>query len=199
MSATESKGQGGTIGIVIVLIALVGLGVGAALFFSQGRGKKAARPETPKKEEVVTPMTKLVEAPPPLPEMPPTVEEIPDDPVPEPEPETSASSKIKKKAIPIGTIDVKAAQAVTKQNYAKIRGCYEKQLKVNHLLQGNVKVKITIFPDGTVNSVKFIQDTMRNSPMNDCIKSEIMTWKFPKPEGGKVEINQSYRLEPKAG
>jgi hypothetical protein len=35
--------------------------------------------------------------------------------------------------------------------------------------------------------------------MNECIRKEILSWQFPKPEGGKVEVHQSYRFEPKAG
>lgn len=201
MSATESKGKGGTVGIILVLLVLVGVGVGAALLL--GKKNKGDDPEAPvqepKKEEVVAPSTRLVEAPPPLPEKAPVVEE-PEQEEPAPaEEEPRDTNKSKRKPIPTGTIDVKAAQAVTKKKYTKVRACYEKQLKVNHLLQGNIKVRITVYPDGSVHSVKLVQDTMHNKAMNSCIKSEIKTWKFPKPQGGKVDINQSYRLEPKAG
>ncbi len=196
MSATESKGKSQTIGILIALLALAGIGVGAALLLTKDKDKADLQKQTKDEQAVVAPVTRLVEEPPPIPEALPTVETPVPEPVPVPE---DTEVKPKKKAIPIGTIDIKAAQAVTKQNYTKVRACYEKQLKVNALLQGNVKVKITIFPDGNVSSVQFVQDTMHNSTMNQCIKNEILSWQFPKPDGGKVEINQSYRLEPKAG
>jgi outer membrane biosynthesis protein TonB len=199
MNESQSKGKGGTIGIILMLVVLVGVGVGAALLLTKKKtDEQPAEQETQAAEqEVEAPSSRLVEAPPPLPEKPPVVEEEPEE-----EPEDTAEPEKKKhrrKAMPTGTIDVKAAQAVTKKNYTKVRACYEKQLKVNHLLQGNIKVRITVYPDGSVNSVRFVQDTMHNSAMNKCIKREIMSWKFPKPQGGKVDINQSYRLEPKAG
>ena len=60
-------------------------------------------------------------------------------------------------------------------------------------------VKITVMPDGRVSTVRFVKDSIRNKVMNKCITNEITSWKFPKPKGGKVEIHQSYRFEPKAG
>lgn len=198
MSSTKDKGKGGGLGIVVVLMVLVVLGVGAALLLKKSMNKGSVEPaETKPSKEIVDPSTRLVEAPPPLPEEPPVVEEEEEE--EEEEEQESAPTKHKKKGFPMGTIDKKGAQSVTKKNFTKVRACYEKQLKVNHLLQGNIRVRIVVYPDGSVNSVKFTQDTLRNQTMNACIKKEIKTWTFPKPEGGKVEVVVPYRFEPKTG
>jgi cytoskeletal protein RodZ len=196
MSTSKDKGKGGTVGILIVLIVLVILGIGAAIILKRSMDNRSVPPvETTQKERVVEPATRLVEAPPPLPEEPPRVEE--EEVVVEEAP--APSTKVKKKALPNGTIDKSAAQSVTKKNFARVRACYEKQLKVNNLLQGNLTVRIVVYPDGSVNSVNFTQDTIRNQAMNSCIKNEIMGWTFPKPDGGKAEVHVPYRFEPKAG
>jgi TonB family protein len=197
MNAAKDKGKGGSVGIVLVLVVLVLVGVGAALLLKRSMSRQPAEPvETKKAEESVAPSTKLVEAPPPLPEEPPVVEEVVE---PEPEPEAESPKKPKKKGYAMGTIDKKGAASVTKKNFARVRACYEKQLKINNLLQGNISVKIVIYPDGSVNSVKLMKDTIRNQTMNACIKKEIKSWSFPKPEGGKAEVVVPYRFEPKAG
>ncbi len=195
MSATKSQGKGGIGGVVVILVVLAALGVGAALMLDKG-GKKQQVPPPP--APVVAPPTTLVEAPPPLPEVAPVIEAEPEPAVP-PEVEDPAKPGTKKKGIPMGTIDAKEAQAVTKKNYAKVRTCYEKQLKLNNILQGGITVRIMVFPDGSVNSVKFEDDTVHNPAMNECIKKEILSWQFPKPVGGKAEVQQSYKFEPKAG
>jgi len=203
MNTTSSAGggKGGTIGIIVMLGGLIVHGGGAAVILARTMGKKNDRENTPLPETqpVVQNVKPFVEEPPPLPEETPTLEPEPEEPEPEePEPEETKKPK-KKKPLPVGTIDAKAAQAVTKKNYARVRSCYEKQLKVNNLLQGSITVKITVYPDGSVNAVKFTKDTIRNSTMNQCIKGEIKSWRFPKPEGGKVDIQQSYKFTPKTG
>lgn len=197
MNGRKQKGKGGGVGIVVVLGVLMLLGVGAAVLLKMSMSKEPKKPVTTvQKEKIVAPSTRLVEAPPPLPEDPPVVEEeVEQEVAPKPEPKPG---KPRKKALPVGTIDKKAAQAVTKKNYTRVRACYEKQLKVNNLLQGNLMVRIVIYPDGSVNSVKFTKDSIHNQTMNSCIKKEIMHWSFPKPEGGKAEVHVPYRFEPKA-
>jgi len=198
MNGTKDKSKGGPIGIIAVVVVLIIVGVGAAVLLDRTMSKRSGRSvDQSQPGKVVNPATRLVEAPPPLPPDPPQIVEEPvEDPVVEP---GNESDKTKKKPLPTGTIDKAAAQAVTSKNYARVRACYEKQLKVNNFLTGSIVVKIVVYPDGSVNAVRFMEDTIRNTIMNSCIKSEIMGWTFPKPEGGKVEIQQSYRFEPKAG
>lgn len=200
MSASKDKGKGSTIGMLVVLIGLVLVGIGAAVLLKKGmEGRSGSPVESKPKQKVVEPATRLVEAPPPLPEEPPQVDEVEEEEEEIVEEPPTPSTKVKKKALPNGTIDKAAAQSVTKKNFARVRACYEKQLKVNNLLQGNIMVRIVVYPDGSVNSVKFTQDTIHNQTMNSCIKNEIMSWTFPKPEGGKAEVHVPYRFEPKAG
>jgi TonB family protein len=196
-SANKRGGSGGAIGIVAVLVVLVLLGVGAALMLNRSMGRGEGEETGPVEDaRTVAPPTQLVEAPPPLPETPPEIEQVPEE---EPVVEETEPGKPKKKIPSNGTIDPAAAAAVTKKNFTKVRACYEKQLKINNLLQGNITVKIVVYPDGSVNSVRVVKDTMRNETMNVCIQNEIKHWTFPKPEGGKAEIHVPYRFEPKAG
>jgi outer membrane biosynthesis protein TonB len=134
-----------------------------------------------------------VETPPPLPEETPTLPVIED-----PEKQILKKNTTTKKWLPAsGTIDPKVARSFIKSNSNKVRACYERELKVNNLLQGKVTTSILINQDGSVANVKFISDSVGSQPMRQCIKQEIVSWRFPKPEGGRAEVQFPFKFEPK--
>ncbi|MFH1434371.1 MAG: AgmX/PglI C-terminal domain-containing protein [Pseudomonadota bacterium] len=193
----ESKSHG----VVIALfLALFVIGGGTAyLLLAKKSNPEGERKETkveapiPKQEQVVETKS-LVEVPPPLPEETPTL------PVVEPvEEETSQGSKSGKKKYgpPTGTIDPKVARAYIKNNTGKVRQCYEKELKINNLLMGTVNTSILVNTDGSVANIKILSDTVRSSALKQCMKKEIISWNFPKPEGGRAEVQFPFRFEPK--
>jgi protein TonB len=111
--------------------------------------------------------------------------------------ETVKKSMGKKWLPASGTIDPKVARSFIKSNSNKVRACYERELKVNNLLQGKVTTSILINPDGSVANVKFISDSVGSQPMRQCIKQEIVSWRFPKPDGGRAEVQFPFKFEPK--
>lgn len=50
--------------------------------------------------------------------------------------------------------------------------------------QGKVSVKFTILPSGDVGAAQVSADTINRSSLTACIISEVMRFKFPKPNGG---------------
>lgn len=199
MSASKQQSKGSkNQGVVIVLfIALFIIGGGAAYLIIKGSSSRNTGEETEMtvgEEEVeeIVETKSLVETAPPLPEETPTLSVI-EDPV-----KQTVNKNTTKKWLPAsGTIDPKVARSFIKSNSNKVRACYERELKVNNLLQGKVTTSILINQDGTVANVKFISDSVGSQPMRQCIKQEIVSWRFPKPEGGRAEVQFPFKFEPK--
>lgn len=198
MGAPKQQAKGSKNGVVIALfLALFIIGGGAAYLIIKGGGTKNTEEETTmvvEEEEVeaIVETKSLVEIPPPLPEETPTLPVIED-----PTKQTVKKNTGKKWLPASGTIDPKVARSFIKSNSNKVRACYERELKVNNLLQGKVTTSILINPDGSVANVKFISDSVGSQPMRQCIKQEIVSWRFPKPDGGRAEVQFPFKFEPK--
>jgi len=97
-----------------------------------------------------------------------------------------------------GYLDPKEAKKVINMHTSEVRSCYEKRLKVNSVLQGTIELAITIGTTGRVRRISFSRDTVRDPAVLDCVKRKVMKWRFPEPEGGKVQIKTPFRFTPKS-
>lgn len=192
----DSKSQG----VVIALfVALFVIGGGAAYLIISNRSNNEEQDEEEqvieqKEQEEVAEAKSLVEVPPPLPENPPNLTVIEEEVLQN----QTQKKKTGKKYLPAtGTIDAKVARSFIKSRSNKVRACYEKELKVNNLLRGKVTTQILINTDGSVANVRFLSDTVGSPMMKTCIRKEIISWKFPKPVGGRAEVQFPFRFEPK--
>jgi hypothetical protein len=79
-----------------------------------------------------------------------------------------------------------------------IQACYERGLKTNPDLRGNLSVNFVVAPDGKVAHVDAdgADDVPNDAQTVDCILGEIKKLEFPPPTGGRVFINYPIRLEP---
>jgi TonB family protein len=65
---------------------------------------------------------------------------------------------------------------VVENHKAAIQYCYNKELKRNPSLRGKMVIRITITPQGTVKSVKVLQNTLNNRRVERCVVSRIRNW-----------------------
>jgi TonB family protein len=79
------------------------------------------------------------------------------------------------------SIDKAEIQSVIRHNRSAVASCYEKELQDNTELEGRIKVKFTIAPDGTVSHTKVHHSTLESSTVEQCVLDEIATWKFTAP------------------
>ena len=79
-------------------------------------------------------------------------------------------------------------QRVVSRRSKTIRYCYSKELQRYRDLKGKVKLMWIIGTSGKVEKVAVIQDTIKNSRMNSCLKRQVKRWRFSKPKGGKCKI-----------
>ncbi len=84
----------------------------------------------------------------------------------------------------VGGLDRDVIAAYIKSQLGQILYCYERQLSANPDLYGKVAVKFTIVADGTVDTQRIGDTTLKNATVEGCILQRVARWKFPAPEGG---------------
>lgn len=97
----------------------------------------------------------------------------------------------------MGKIDVKAVKRYINTRFGQVRNCYERRLKINPLLEGEVDLNITINTRGKAGAITINKDTVRDPQMLTCVKGVIRSWQLPKPEGGKVVIAKKFTFKKK--
>ena len=96
-----------------------------------------------------------------------------------------------------GNLEAAQLSAVIKGQPSKqVQTCYERALKDNNLLQGSMKVLLTIGSDGSVKAVS-VDGTLADRQVYACVKRVAKTWKFPKPQGGCVRTSVPFQMMPK--
>jgi len=78
----------------------------------------------------------------------------------------------------------------------QVQTCYERRLKDNNLLQGQMMVLLTIAPSGSVRNVS-VSGSLRDAQVYSCVRRVARTWKFPRPEGGCVRTAVPFTMTPK--
>jgi len=84
---------------------------------------------------------------------------------------------------------------VINRNKGTVEYCYQKRLKVNPNLRGEIYIEIEISPAGKINYVKILNSTLRDKELEDCIVKNIRRWRgFGKidPALGNVRTRFKY-------
>ncbi|MGB8224745.1 MAG: AgmX/PglI C-terminal domain-containing protein [Polyangiales bacterium] len=78
----------------------------------------------------------------------------------------------------------------------QVQTCYERALKDNNLLQGSMKVLLTIGVNGSVTAVS-VEGSLHDAQVYSCVRRVAKTWKFPEPQGGCVQTSLPFQMTPK--
>ena len=92
----------------------------------------------------------------------------------------------------------RTAQTVLTRAAPKLRRCYLRQLVSAPELQGQIKVKIDIRPDGTVSAAQPESSTLDNAAAIDCILRTIRQLTFPPPKDGATSLVVPMSFKPDA-
>jgi hypothetical protein len=87
-----------------------------------------------------------------------------------------------------GALDPNAVANEIRRRRGAIIACYESALKRNPNLSGKVELQFTISAVGKVTAADIGTDTMHDDEVNNCIKSRVLGWRFPAPEGGEAHF-----------
>ena len=89
-----------------------------------------------------------------------------------------------------------ALQGVVDSNRTQIRSCYERRLKTNNVLAGDLKLKIRVAPNGHVTATS-VTGTLRDNEVFGCVRGIASKWTFPPPEKGCAVVQVPFQFAPK--
>ncbi|GAB4329832.1 MAG: hypothetical protein Kow0037_05130 [Calditrichia bacterium] len=85
--------------------------------------------------------------------------------------------------------DPEVIDAVINENKASVEYCYQKQLKVDPNLRGEILISFDILPNGRVGAVKIVNSTLNNRKAEQCIIRAVRRWSnFPKIQNSKAIV-----------
>ncbi len=102
--------------------------------------------------------------------------------------EVKKEAKVPKAVLDTGAVDIGSSEdaasvrSTMKRYNARIRACYEKELKSNPDLAGKVTAYWIITTSGGPSDVEIIGNTTGNAALGSCIIREVKRIKFPVPE-----------------
>jgi TonB family protein len=126
------------------------------------------------------------------------------EPEPEPEPPTEVAEEPKKR--PSGgprdgdwdcSGDLQNASQVINEQRPQVRACYERRLKVNNILQGDLRVKLKVGANGKVVTAN-VSGSLNDAEVNSCVRKLATSWSFAPPSGGTCAVVQvPFQFSPK--
>lgn len=88
-----------------------------------------------------------------------------------------------------GRLMPEAVQRVVRQNFGRLRACYEAGLQRDPGLEGRVSVKFVIDREGAVTmAMPWSDTTLPDQAVARCVSRAYEAMSFPKPEGGIVTV-----------
>ncbi|HKU37965.1 MAG TPA: AgmX/PglI C-terminal domain-containing protein [Polyangiales bacterium] len=176
-------------GVVLLLLAM------GVFFFGLQKPAQAPAPEPPPPPppaaERVNPMAK--------PEL--IIEETPD--AGKPQEETANPDKPKRVIKEVrdewdcaGDLARPALQSVIDANRAQIRSCYERRLKMNNVLAGDLKLRLRVAPNGSVTATA-VSGSLRDNEVFSCVRNIASKWSFPPPQNGCAVVQVPFQFSPK--
>lgn len=127
-----------------------------------------------------------------------------EEPEPEPDPAVTETPTEPKKR-PSGVVrgdwdcsgDLSNAMKVINEQRSQVRACYERRLKVNNILQGELRVKLKVGSNGKV-VLANVSGNMNDSEVNSCVRKLATSWAFEAPTGGTCAVVQvPFQFSPK--
>jgi hypothetical protein len=83
------------------------------------------------------------------------------------------------------------------EGQSAIRSCYERQLRNDNQLQGDVKLQVRVSNDGKVAATR-VQGNLRDPDVKTCIQNVAKGWSFPAPSGGACAVFEApFHFTPK--
>jgi hypothetical protein len=182
----KTGGSGGFIAAAIVMLLLMG-----GLIYWKLRGGEephAAQPPPPPSTTQAT----LEEPPPPPP--PPVKEEDAGKP--------PTKSLVRKGGLG-GSCSGECGgpspqlQAALRGKAGQARGCYERALRQNNLLQGRIVLSVRVGPQGQVCNANIVQNALGDPGVASCVVQMFRAGSFPATQGGCAEANVPMNFIPK--
>ena len=80
------------------------------------------------------------------------------------------------------------------------RGCYERALRNNSMLQGRLKLSVRVASNGNVCGASVVEDGLHSPEVSSCVLSLFRSRPFPPPNGGScVDVSIPVSFTPQEG
>jgi hypothetical protein len=188
--ATKS-GSAGFIAAAIVMLLLMG-----GLIYWKVSGKNGAPEPVASTPPVVTATPPVLEAPPPP---PPPIEEVAD--AGKKTTRTSFRGSVGGGACGgdcTGTAPA-ALQGALRAKAGAARGCYERALRQNPMLQGKIMVAVRVGAQGQICSANIASNTLGDPGVASCVLGMMRSSSLPPPNGGCVDVQVPMNFIPNTG
>lgn len=96
--------------------------------------------------------------------------------------------------VPEGALDTRAVIFVVRHYLPQVRACYERQLRNEPELHGQITMRFTVGAGGRVVDTDVVVNSTGSDPLAACVSSNLRTWRFPEPEGGAVAFEYPFRF-----
>jgi hypothetical protein len=80
-----------------------------------------------------------------------------------------------------------------------VRGCYERALRQNQMLQGKLLVAVKVGAQGNTCGASLASDTLGDGAVASCVLQKFRSGTFPAPIGGCVDVQVPINFTPKTG
>jgi hypothetical protein len=91
-----------------------------------------------------------------------------------------------------GSLDPGVIAREIRGRLGAVKACYESGLKRNPSIGGKLVLRFEVSSIGKVTSAEIDQDSMHDDEVASCIKSRVMSWRFPAPAGGSVQFSYPF-------
>jgi outer membrane biosynthesis protein TonB len=83
-----------------------------------------------------------------------------------------------------GSLDKEIIRRVIRRHIDEVTSCYEKGAELHPHLGGRLVVQFIIGSEGHVTQSRVESSTLNDLLTDNCIANALLSWEFPKPQGG---------------
>ena len=96
--------------------------------------------------------------------------------------------------------DTPALSSALRGTAGAARGCYERALRTNSMLQGRLRVAVRVGSNGSVCSASITEDALHSPEVSSCVLGLFRGKPFPPPSGGScLDVNIPVSFTPQEG
>ncbi|HNS98925.1 MAG TPA: AgmX/PglI C-terminal domain-containing protein [Polyangiaceae bacterium] len=182
----KSSGAPYIAAIIILVLLIIGL-----VWF------KFSRKDPPVQTPVIQSMTVETAQPPPILDIPapPEIEAGPDS-GPDSGKKNTATSGTNLCSSPCNGNAPPALRSALSSTAGAARGCYERALRTNPMLEGRMMVAVRVASNGNVCSASVVQDSVGSAQVTSCVSSLFSGKRFPPVTDGRcadVQVPLSFK------
>lgn len=93
-----------------------------------------------------------------------------------------------------GQVDPASVEKTVTAGRYQLKLCYEMALRRNKAASGAMEWRWTIGSDGRASDLNLVRSSIGDDELVRCVRDKIASWKFPRPEGGAVEVRYPFEF-----